>query len=68
LDNIGQLWNAMVTYEVLKIRWSNSHRPALALAAAEADRPQDFILDQAAHGLLGYVQDLRGFCDGVERL
>jgi hypothetical protein len=58
----------MVTDKILQIRWSNPHRPAVALAAAQADRPQDFILDQAAHGLLGYVQDLRRFRDGIERL
>jgi hypothetical protein len=28
----------MVTDEILKIRWSDPHRPAVAVAAAEADR------------------------------
>ena len=57
----------MVTDKVLKIRWSDPHRPAVAVAAAEPDRSKEFILYQAAHGLLGYVQDLRRFYDSVER-
>src|SRR5215831_5143059 len=63
---IGHLMTSMVTDKVLEIRRSNPYRPAVAVVAAEPDRPQTFILNQAAHGLLAHVQNISCFRDGVE--
>ena len=57
---------SMVTDKVFEIRRSDTYRPAVAVIAAEPDRPQTFILDQTAHGLLGHVQNISCFRDGVE--
>jgi len=49
----------MVTDKVLEIYRSNTHRPPVAMVAPKPDRPQTFILNQSAHGLLAYVQNIR---------
>ena len=67
-DKIGQLSTPIVTDKILKIWRSDAHRPAAAPSAAETDRPEEFVINQSTHGLLGNVQNLRGFGDGIEWL
>ena len=45
-----------------------THCPSAAPSAAETDRPEEFVINQSTHGLLGNVQNLRGFGDGIEWL
>src|SRR6266478_330828 len=61
LDYIGQLSTPVVTDQVLEINRSNPYQ------TADLDLPKKALLNEAAHRLLGHVQDVRRLLYGVQR-